>query len=50
MELNDFESKLATDYLYLKIQNVQLVCENEKLKAQLKQLQPSTPSGPEQQK
>lgn len=39
MQLTEFESKLATDYLYLKIENVHLACENEQLKQQLAKLQ-----------
>lgn len=39
MQLTSFESKLATDYLYLKIENVHLACENEQLKQQLAKLQ-----------
>lgn len=41
MQLNSFESKLASEYLYLKLENVQLACENEQLKQQLAKLQNS---------
>lgn len=39
MELNKFDTKLLNDYLYLKIENVKLACENDALKEQLAKLQ-----------
>lgn len=39
MELNNFEAKLVSEYMYLKVANVKLECENDALKEQLAKLQ-----------
>lgn len=39
MELNNFEAKLVSEYMYLKVANVKLECENDALKKRLADLQ-----------